>query len=152
MIYQSIHTLDHSKMGVLSAMFVVLEAQRHHDRRLARERQGLPPAPPKPLFKDSTPRDAIVQLTEDHDWEDVGYYLYRTAFGNDDRYMRWIEEFQKRLDRSMEESCGGAGLVDRIFLPICAEPDLNELPWDELQQYVFLATCRSALGCAYRRQ
>lgn len=97
---------------------------------MEREKLGLPPAPFKSVFEKRV--DDIVKLVQDQDWANFGYFLYRTSFGDDARYDQWFKEFDKIYEKSIEESVGGATIMDRLFIAAINEDHNKDISLTKL--------------------
>ena len=116
----------------VEARQVICRAQQNEHRRLERERRGLPPAPPKPLFEE--PVDAVVQLVERNGFDDFGFIVFRADYSDEEYWDKWQEQFIKRLDDSLAQASGGQKIEEKLLTPIFDDSDLQGAGFEQIQE------------------
>ncbi|KAJ5907748.1 hypothetical protein N7495_000430 [Penicillium taxi] len=113
--------LDLIPFDNVRARTIISFAKLFEEQRLSRERKGMPPAPPKDIFKIAD--DAVVQVVEDNEFDDFGFITFRT-------------------DLSIERSAGGQKIMDKCLMPRFEDPELHGATHQQIQRsyYGYLET------------
>ncbi|PWY90626.1 hypothetical protein BO94DRAFT_545347 [Aspergillus sclerotioniger CBS 115572] len=127
-----LHKIDDEILENVEARKIVCEAQHNEYYRLERERRGLPPAPPKPLFEESV--DAVVQVVERAGFDDFGFIVFRADYSDEKYWDKWQELFLKRLDDSLAQASGGRRIEDKLFTPIFDDRDSINASLERIQE------------------
>lgn len=109
--------------------------QAQFDRK-ERERLGLSPDLPgrSDLFNNSDSVDPVVQIVLENHYEDFGFPLYRIDYDDEDKWLRWYEQFDKLLDASLEDAAGGKAIMDRLIVYKVEDSELNHMPFQAVQE------------------
>ncbi|RAK95646.1 uncharacterized protein BO80DRAFT_429737 [Aspergillus ibericus CBS 121593] len=129
---ECLHDIDDEILENVEARKVVCQAQHNEHYRLERERRGLPPAPPKPLFEE--PVDAVVQVVERAGFDDFGFIIFRAEYSDEERWDTWQEQFLKRLDDSLAQASGGKRIEEKLLTPIFDDSDLHGATLEQIQE------------------
>lgn len=100
-------------------------ARRYEAQRLDRERNGLPPAPRKPIFQDTPRVDPVVQVVERAKLDDFGFIILRTDYSSEERWERWQEGYRQIIDATWAEVSGGERVEDKFLTPLFDNEVLN---------------------------
>ncbi|RAK85565.1 hypothetical protein BO79DRAFT_231492 [Aspergillus costaricaensis CBS 115574] len=114
------------------ARTIISFAKLFEEQRLSRERKGMPPAPPKDIFK--IPDDAVVQVVEENGFDDFGFITFRTDYSDDESWDKWDAEYDRLIDLSIERSAGGQKIMDKCLMPRFEDPELHGATHQQIQQ------------------
>lgn len=84
-------------------------------------------------------QDELIQVVNDKQYEDFGYLIIRTAYGDDAAYEKWSEEFGSLIEKSVVQR-GEAmeEMLNKLMTAMVAEPVLHRASWKKIQELVGL--------------
>lgn len=125
--------LDLIPFDNVRARTIISFAKLFEEQRLSRKRKGMPPAPPKDIFKIAD--DAVVQVVEENGFDDFGFITFRISdYSDDERWDKWDAEYDRRTDLSIERSAGGQKIMDKCLMPRFEDPELHGATHQQIQQ------------------
>lgn len=130
---QRLHEIDQSLIPIenVPVLSVIDRAIHNERRRQVRARKGLPPAPGVPLFERND--DPVVEVVESEGYDEFGFAVFRTNYSDADRWEGWTEQFERRLNASLETVSGGKKIKDRCCMPIYVKKELDGANYSQIQ-------------------
>ena len=115
---------------------IIIFAKLYEERRLSRERMGLPPAPPKDPFTDPfvIADDPVVEVVERGGFDDFAFITFRTDYSDDQVWDKWDKEYDSRVDASIERASGGHKIMDKCLMPRFVDAELHGATHQQIQQ------------------
>lgn len=85
-----------------------------------------------PLFEKND--DPVVEVVERARFDDFGFIVFRTDYSDDQRREQWDEQFERRLNASMETTSGGKKIEDKCLMPQYLDEDLDGASHQKIQE------------------
>lgn len=78
----------------------------------------------------------LLQVIEEASFEDFGFVVLRTGYGNDTQYETWSEEFGNVIEASVMASVGAETLIEKFMLTTIDDEGLKDASWSGVSKYV----------------
>lgn len=140
-IFQTLHLVDLSSLNDIDAQDFILSYQLMHSHRLQREEAGLPPLPPEKLkekfLRTEQAPEQFVQVVEQNNWDDFGFVLFCTSYGDDEKFEKWETEYDVLLQASMDQCTGGGveRVREQLMTLFVVDEALDGLPFASIPRY-----------------
>lgn len=77
----------------------------------------------------------LAQVVERAGYDDFGFLVIRTGYGNEAQWEQWAEEFNNMIEKSVVESPGNEEAVNKLMMAMIDDPELHGASWDSIQVY-----------------
>lgn len=86
-------------------------------------------------------REELLQVVEEAGFEDFGFLVIRTQYGDEELFQKWDEHFNALIEISLANRPGTEDIIDRLMLATVDDPpQLHNASWKKVQEYVPVLT------------
>lgn len=74
----------------------------------------------------------MVQVVERAGWDDFGFILFQADYSSEERWERWVEGFNRIIDKSWAKVSGGNKLEDKLLTQLADFEEFRDAHLDQI--------------------
>lgn len=88
------------------------------------------------------PSKQLAQVVGDAGFEDFGFLVIRTAYGEESVWEQWAEKFNNMIESSVMEHAGAGDVINKLMMAMIDDEELQGASWTGVQ--IFFDDCKES--------